>query len=165
MAAPTPPAEAPDAARPRRSKLPLVLGLALAALGGAGGFAAVRLGLLGGEAPPGEAAAAAAELPPLPPAAFVPLTPIVVNLPGSGDRRFLRFAAQVEVDPAYLEEVAALTPRIVDVLNGYLRALEVSDIEDPGALLRLRSQMLRRAQVVAGGDRVRDLLVMEFVVN
>jgi flagellar FliL protein len=54
---------------------------------------------------------------------------------------------------------------VVDVLNGYLRALEPREIEDPAALMRIRAQMLRRVQVVAGGDRVRDLLVMEFVVN
>jgi len=32
-------------------------------------------------------------------------------------------------------------------------------------LLRLRSQMLRRVQVVTGEGRVRDLLIMEFVLN
>ena len=56
-------------------------------------------------------------------------------------------------------------PPIIDVLNGYLRALEVTDIEDPAALTRLRSQMLRRAQVVAGPERINDLLIMEFVLN
>ena len=43
---------APDAGTPappkRRSKLPLVLGLVLAALGGGGGFMAVQAGIVGG---------------------------------------------------------------------------------------------------------------------
>ena len=49
--------------------------------------------------------------------------------------------------------------------NSYLRALELRDLEDPSALTRLRAQMLRRVQVVAGPERVNDLLVMEFVLN
>lgn len=161
-----PPAES---APPRKgkSRLPLVLGLALAVAGGAGGFLVVRMGLLGGgsdqaEAPAGEAEA---DLPDLMPAAFVPIPPLTVNLNGAGEGRLLRFAAQAEVPPQYIEEVTALVPRIVDVLNGYLRAVEPADLDDPAALLAIRSQLLRRLQVVAGGDRVRDLLVMEFVVN
>jgi flagellar FliL protein len=150
-----------------RSLLPLILGIALALAGAAGGFLAVKTGLFGGHAPAAQGApaeVAEAMLPPLAPMAFVPLPPLVVNLPGAGDR-FLRFAGQLEVAPEHLGEITSLVPRIVDVLNGYLRAVEPAEIEDPAALLRLRSQMLRRVQVVAGGDRVRDLLVMEFVVN
>ena len=56
-------------------------------------------------------------------------------------------------------------PRIVDVLNTYLRAVEVRDLEEPAAMARLRAQMLRRVQVVTGEGRVRDLLVTEFVLN
>lgn len=159
----------PPPAPPRPSKLPLVLGLLLAVGGGAGGFLGVRM--LGGESATADGGAVEAEtghdadgalLPALAPAAFVPLPPLVVNLP---ERRLLRFAAQVEVAPEHLDEVTALVPRIVDVLNGYLRAVEPAEVEDPAALVRLRAQMLRRVQVVAGGDRARDLLVMEFVVN
>ena len=56
-------------------------------------------------------------------------------------------------------------PRILDVLNTYLRAVEVRDLEQPASLARLRAQMLRRVQVVTGEGRVRDLLITEFVLN
>lgn len=56
-------------------------------------------------------------------------------------------------------------PRIADVLNTYLRAVEVRDLEAPAATVWLRAQMLRRIQVVAGEGRVRDLLITEFVLN
>ena len=49
-------------------------------------------------------------------------------------------------------------PRILDVLNSYLRAVELADLEDPSAMVRLRAQMLRRVQIVTGEGRVRDLL-------
>ena len=56
-------------------------------------------------------------------------------------------------------------PRVIDVLNSYLRALEIGDIADAAALVRLRAQMLRRIQIVTGAGRVNDLLIMEFVLN
>ena len=158
-----------DAAAPpkaRGSRLPLILGLALALAGAGGGFFLVRSGLLGLGGGTGAAAGLPVEepLPSLTPAGFVPLPALIVNLPGGG-ARFLRFAGQLEVAPEHAAEVTALIPRVVDVLNGYLRAVEPAEVQDPAALLRLRAQMLRRVQVVAGGNRVRDLLVMEFVVN
>ncbi|MFP4304146.1 MAG: flagellar basal body-associated protein FliL [Rhodosalinus sp.] len=161
--------EAPDSDAPpkRRSRLPLVLGLVLALAGGAGGFLAVRAGIL----PLSGIAQAQKETPEQPaPArlgavAFVPLDPIVVSLAPAAAGRHLRFTAELEVTPGHRKEVEALRPRVIDVLNGYLRALDESDLESPGALVRLRAQMLRRVQMVTGEGRVRDLLVMEFVMT
>ena len=150
----------------KRSRLPLLIGLLLAIAGGAGGFMAVRTGILGGgddgAAMQGEEQETAEDMPA---AAFVPLDPMVINLPPGSDRQFLRFSAQLEVIPNYQEEVEAMRPRVIDVLNGYLRAVEPGDLESPAALNRLRAQMLRRIQVVVGDGRVRDLLIMEFVLN
>ena len=56
-------------------------------------------------------------------------------------------------------------PRIVDILNTYLRAVQPQDLDSPTALLRLRVQMLHRVQVVAGQGVVRDLLITEFILN
>ena len=145
--------------------MPLILGLVLAGAGGGGGFYAVQSGLIGGPAEASDGDHADAPLPPLGPAAFVALDPIVVNLPPGSDRDFLLFTGSLEVAPGSEAEVEALRPRIIDVLNSYLRALELADLESPTALIRLRSQMLRRVQVVSGGDRIRDLLIIEFVIN
>lgn len=101
----------------------------------------------------------------MPAVAFVPLDPMIVSLPGGGVSTHLRFSAQLEVNPEYTEEVETLKPRIVDVLNGYLRAVEIAELSDPAVLVKLRGQMLRRIQVVVGDGRVRDLLIMEFVMN
>ncbi|MGR3631653.1 MAG: flagellar basal body-associated FliL family protein [Limimaricola soesokkakensis] len=148
----------------KKRGLPLILGLVLALVGGGGGFFAVSSGMLGG----GTAEEPESEVPAMPeaaPASFVPLDPLVINLPPGSGRRLLRFSAQIEVAPEHAAEVESLRPRIVDVLNTYLRAVELADLEDPAALTRLRAQMLRRVQVVAGAGRVRDLLVMEFVLD
>jgi flagellar FliL protein len=97
--------------------------------------------------------------------AFVSVDPLTISMPRGSNYKHLRFRAELEVDQKYATEVEAVLPRIVDVLNSYLRALEVSDIEEASALTRLRSQMLRRVQIVAGPGRINDLLIMEFVLN
>ncbi len=145
--------------------MPLVLGLVLALAGGGAGFLAVSSGLIGEAGGAFDRTRGADLPPPMGPVAFVALDPLIVNLSGQAGRQYLRFSAQLEVAPEFLSEIQALRPRIIDVLNGYLRAVQPADLEDPTALMRLRAQMLRRVQIVAGQDRVRDLLIMEFVIN
>ena len=153
---------------PKRPKKPLLIGLVLAVLLGAGGFYAVWSGMILAPKDAAEAEHAKAEDPPaepLPQAAFVPLDPLVVNVGSGASERHLRFQAQLEVKPGSEKAVSDLLPRVVDVLNGYLRALEPSELERKSALVRLRAQMLRRIQLVVGEGHVSDLLIMEFVLN
>ncbi|MDU9006574.1 flagellar basal body-associated FliL family protein [Sedimentitalea todarodis] len=160
-------ADAPDA--PVKSKkLPLILGLVLAIAGAGGGFYVSSSGLLFGHGESIDAdghGAPDAHTEPLPDIAFVAIEPITISLTGNKHVRHLRFRSQLEVNGAHQEDVELILPRIVDVLNSYLRALDVTEFEEPQALSKLRGQMLRRVQVVAGQGRVRDLLVMEFVLN
>lgn len=155
--------DVPQTAAPKRkSRRPLLIGAGLALILGGGGFFATFTGLLSGAA---EKALAAEAVTALPDIAFVPIQPLIINLaPGSANKN-LRFAAQLEVGSPYGAEVTLLMPRILDVLNGYLRAVQTADLENPSALVKLRAQMLRRVQIVTGEGRVRDLLVTEFVLN
>ncbi|WP_102106675.1 flagellar basal body-associated FliL family protein [Oceaniglobus roseus] len=141
----------------------LLIGGVLALILGGGGFYAVHSGMILGGHDSGAEPAPPPEAPVMPNIAFIPLDPILVSL-GSGSHA-LRFLGQLEVDQPRLEEVTKLLPRVIDVLNSYLRAVEPVELEDPAGLMRLRAQMLRRIQVVVGEGRVRDLLIMEFVFN
>lgn len=151
----------------KKSKLPLILGFVLAIAGAGGGFLSVQMGMIGGSAheEAGTESTEDSAVAPMEQMAFVPLDPLVISLSPGGAARHLKFSAQLEVVPDHVAEVEQVRPRIIDVLNSYLRAVEVADLEDPAALIRLRAQMLRRIQVVVGEGRVRDLLIMEFVLN
>ena len=149
----------------KRGKMPLLIGLVLAILGAGGGFYAVSSGLLSGSDDHATDAELNATAEALPNVSFVEVDPIMISLIGNQNVKHLRFRAQLEVDAAYQQDVTHVMPRVVDVLNGYLRALDLADLQDPMALIRLRSQMLRRVQMVVGKERVKDLLIMEFVLN
>jgi flagellar FliL protein len=160
-------ADATDAIPAKGSKMPIILGLVLALFGGGSGFFAVNTGILGGSDTSESVTETQGDAPdsPVETFAFVAIDPLIISLPSSNGRDHLRFAAQLEVDPKYVTDVDAVKPRIVDVLNGYLRAVDLAELEDPAALMRLRAQMLRRIQVVTGQGRVKDLLIMEFVLS
>jgi flagellar protein FliL len=146
----------------KKSKLPLILGLVGALALGGGGFFATYSGMILGE-PGGPGAAHQPSA--MPDVSFVAIDPIVISLGTQTSARHLRFASQLEVQNPHAPDVSALLPRIVDVLNSYLRAVEVAQLEDPAALVLLKAQMLRRIQIVTGEGRVRDLLISEFVLN
>lgn len=153
-----------EAEKPRRDRMGLVLGSVAALALGGGGFFAIYRGYVDPLALLGETGGSHAEAAPGD-VAFVPTGPIMITLPPGTAGRHLRFSAELETAPEKAAEVAALMPRVLDVLNTYLRAVEARDLEDPAALARLRAQMLRRVQVVTGEGRVRDLLVVEFVAS
>jgi flagellar FliL protein len=158
-----------------KSRKPLLIGLVLALLGGGAGYFAVSSGMLG----PATVEAghqsdethAESAVPPMyeedgtSDVRFVELPQLVVSLGPDATARHLRFTAAIETNTASEAEVAQLQPRILDVMNGYLRALEPADIEEPGGLFLIRGQLTRRLQLVLGEDRMRDLLVLEFVLN
>lgn len=154
----------------KKSKVPLLVGVLLMLGLGGGGFFAVYSGLLLAPAHVEDnsdlLALEAEPLAPLPDVSFVPIEPLIINLETEGlVSRHLRFHAQLEVPSGFENEVNSLMPRIVDILNGYLRAVDVAALEHPAALVRLRAQILRRLQVVAGEGRVNDVLIMEFVIT
>lgn len=161
---------------PKKSKMPLIIGLVLSLAGAGGGYFASSSGMiLGSKEPETEAGEESAKVEVKKEeetkhevsavGGFVPVDPIVVSLPRDARHSHLRFAAQLEVDPSYSAEVTEMMPRIVDVMNTYLRSVEAEDFEDPNALARLRTHLLARMQIVAGAGRVRDVLIMEFVLT
>ncbi|WP_425044962.1 flagellar basal body-associated FliL family protein [Primorskyibacter sp. S87] len=161
-----------EAAAPKEKTKPrkkgFILSLLLAAIGAGAGFFLSRSDVMPiGKNQENEYSdrVAAAEQETVPSVEYVPIEPITVSLVGPNGMRQLRFRAQLEVYSGYQDEVEHLLPRVVDLMNGYLRAVEPSNLTDSLALVRLRSQLLRRINIVTGEGRVRDLLVMEFVIG
>lgn len=136
----------------------LLPGLAVMVLAGAAGFAVTFLEFSPGAFFKGDSDRK-------PSTAFIELEPMTVSVVSAERNRQLRVRSALEVDPAHVAEIDAMRPRISDVMITYLNSVEMEDIENPSALIALRSQMRRRIDLVLGGDRVKDLLVQEFVIN
>ena len=154
----------------KKGKKGLLIGLVAMLLLGGGGFFATFSGMLslpigGGEETaevepePEHDGEEAAEI------GFVEIPEMLISLGPSARSRYLRLSATLEIDPARQEEVTKLMPRVQDVINSYLQALDEADVERPAAMARMRAHLLRRIRIVAGEDAVRDLLVTEFVLQ
>lgn len=153
----------------KRGKKPVLIAVFLALAGAGGGFAATKMGLisLGESQKEDTKKVGASDIHPaaLPKISYIDLSPIVVSLESDGQLRHMRFHAQLEVPAQYAGDVEKIRPRIIDVLNGYLRAIDASDLNNPYSLTRMRGHLLRRLNIVAGEGRVRDVLIMELVLN
>ena len=163
--------------RKGKAKL-LLIACVLALVAGGGGFYAVYSGLLdlpfiGGDegerdtamaADGGEAGDSAGSPHPFEPGAFVHLEPLIVTLGSQSQSEHLKITLTIEVGPGREAEVEAVKPRVIDILNGFLRAVDEREFEVPRSMERLRAQMLRRVKLVTPVGAVRDLLIQEFVL-
>lgn len=137
----------------------LFLGILLALGGGA---AAGYMGLL--QLPFGEQDTAKS-LPDISKTIFIPLPKIVIPLGENAQAKYLRARFDIETEKAYAERITTLQPRLMDMLNTYLRAVEEKELSDPGRFQNLQAQMLRRARLVAGEAAIKNLLVQEFILQ
>lgn len=113
------------------------------------------------------AEAAQHEPPPRPPAVYMNLPELIVNL-NTGQRRanFLKInialELQAQTDVARIE---AQMPRIIDTFQVYLRELRVEDLRGSAGMFRLREELLARVNAAAQPVRVTDVLFREMLVQ
>lgn len=162
---------APDAGAEEGSKKGgkgMLFGIVGAVLLGGGGFFAAFSGMLpiGGGAPEEthDAAPVHAMIVSAQPE-FVAIEGLVISLGLHARSKHLKFGAQLEVESGQAEAVEHLRPRILDVMNTFLRAVEEQDFERPSQMAWIRGQLLHRVRFVVGEGMVKDLLITEFVLN
>ena len=169
-----------------RGKLVIVLAGAAVLLLGGGGAAAYFLGFFGGGAAAhgtaehagataGKEGAAkgkaesgkAGEGGPAEDVTFVELPDMLVNLQAETSRpRYLRLRIAVEVeDDKAAAAVKALTPRVLDSFQMFLRSLTVDDVQGSAGMERLKEEMLARVNVAVEPSRIRDVLFKEILVQ
>ena len=90
---------------------------------------------------------------------------LVVSLGPNARAKMLVLDAGVEVDAGDAAAFDKLRPRMRDMFNTYLRAIDPADLEAPGATLNLRAQLLRRIRVVSAPAEPRDLLFTSFILK
>ncbi|MBE3639031.1 flagellar basal body-associated FliL family protein [Mangrovicoccus algicola] len=161
--------ETPEDSPPKKKSL-VMPAIALAAVLGAGSFGASLLMLGTPPAPATEDHAAqsgeeAGATDAGTETEFLPMEPLLISLgPRTGNKQ-LRFEGYLEIPVASRETVQGGMPRVMDVLNTYLRSVEPQELSEPTALLKFRLQMLRRVQLVLGEEVVYDLLISKFLIG
>lgn len=99
------------------------------------------------------------------PTVFVPVPPLTITMSRSDPRMQLRLETQIEVSAELAKQAVKQMPKIVDVMNTYLRATDLEELADPGKILRVRLQLLRRVDTILGGSGVKSLLITKFLIS
>ncbi|MFT6072267.1 MAG: flagellar FliL protein [Alphaproteobacteria bacterium] len=153
-----------NAEKPKKGKLGIILIILGILIAGGGGVAVgylgmIPAGLMGGNADK------SVPLPSIENTIFIKLPPITIPLGQNAKAKHLRAVFSLETDSNYEERIEKLRPRLMDMLNTYLRAVEEKELTNPERFQNLQAQMLRRARLVAGESAIKNLLVQEFILQ
>ena len=98
---------------------------------------------------------------------FVDLPEMVVNLDaGPRHETFAKVQCRVEaVSATDGAKVTAAMPRIVDMLQTYLRAMRPDELQSGAGLYRLKEAFLARAMIAVPDARLDDILFQELIVQ
>jgi flagellar protein FliL len=147
---------------PKRFSLKMILiavgGLVVLGGGGYGGYA-----MLFGGSKDAKPAAPVAK-----PAVFIDLPEILVNLSNAGADRtqYLKVKMTLELaDPALMQQLQPMMPRVTDTFQTYLRELRPSDLDGSAGLFRLKEELTRRINALISPSRVNAVLFKEIVVQ
>jgi flagellar protein FliL len=108
------------------------------------------------------------EIPATPPqVAYYDVPDLIVNIQTSdGSAAYLKLSVSLELFTAEEKAgVQALTPRIIDQFQGYLRELRADDLKGSAGIMRIKEELLRRTNVAAAPYRVRDVLLKEMIIQ
>jgi flagellar FliL protein len=139
--------------------VPVVLVLAVAGLW----FSGILPHLLGMDKHAAQTAEAAKPVPP----SYVDVPEMVANL-NSNLRKpsFIKLTARIEVpSPADVEKVKAAMPRVVDLMQTYLREMRPEELRGSAGTYRLREELLVRAAAAAAPAKVSDVLFTQMLVQ
>lgn len=81
------------------------------------------------------------------------------------DKNILRMSLALEVPKQFSEDVNPNELRLRDAFMGYLRAVEIAELQDPAFLPQLRAQLLRRSRLVLGQEKVAGVLITDFLIR
>ena len=154
----------------KRKKIVLFVVLPVLLLLGIGIGAAVMLGAFSSKPPPTDENAQVQEEEvevPVIQTTFFEIPDLIVNLNTSGRKSaFLKIKISLEItDPADIDTINQLLPRIVDNFQVYLRELRIEDLQGSAGMYRLHEELLRRVNIAVRPAKVKDVLFKEMLVQ
>lgn len=98
---------------------------------------------------------------------FVDVPEMIANLNVPGRRvSFVKLTAKLEVSkPGDQPIVVAAMPRIVDLMQTYLRETRPDELRGAAGTYRLREELINRADIAVAPARVTDILFTELLIQ
>lgn len=98
---------------------------------------------------------------------FLPVPEIITNLNGkNGEDSYAKLKVTLELPDADAAKKANMNmPRLVDMFEGYLRAMHPSELHGASGTYRLREALISRARIAMAPTVVQDVLFEELIVQ
>lgn len=98
---------------------------------------------------------------------FVDLPEILINLrTADGRSTFLKAQFTVEcLTPESAHKIERIGPLLLDQFQVYLRELDLEDIRGSAGLLRIRQELINRANAIIAPERISNILFKEFLIQ
>lgn len=93
----------------------------------------------------------------------IELSEITVSI--RNEKQVLRIGIALEAPYDLLSTIDPDDPRLRDAFMGYLRAIDVVQLEDAAFMAQLRAHLLRRSNLVLNTDSVHSVLITDFLVR
>jgi len=101
------------------------------------------------------------------PPSFIDVPEMVANLNSAGKRQaFVKLKARIELAKADdLPVVQAAMPRVLDMLQTYLRETRPEELRGSAGTWRLREELIARANIAVAPAHVVDVLFVEMLIQ
>ena len=108
-----------------------------------------------------------AEAPKPVPPSYIDLPEMLANLNGNLRKpSYIKLSARIEVpNPGDVDKVKAALPRVVDLMQTYLREMRPEELRGSAGTYRLREELLVRASTAAAPAKVSDVLFTQMLVQ
>jgi flagellar FliL protein len=97
--------------------------------------------------------------------ATIDLPELIINLRPDTPSRFLQIGITLVAEQRDRDRVAALQPQLVNALQDFLRNLDQDDLQGSAGLFRLRNELRRRFNLIAGEEVVADVLLRSLLTQ
>ncbi len=95
-----------------------------------------------------------------------PFEPIIVNLAGTGAKKYLKVTINLELDNSdAVEEIKMLLPRLIDSLIAFLSSKTLSEIEDTKGKVNLKREIITQFNAELSTGRIINVYFTEFIIQ
>ncbi len=96
----------------------------------------------------------------------VTMTKLLVNVAGTMGARYLLVSITVVgAGDGFASKMAELDPQLRDMAQGALRSKTLADLEKPGAVNLIRTELISGFNGILGGPLVKEIYVTEFAIQ
>lgn len=96
---------------------------------------------------------------------YFSFNPLVISITSDNKVRHLKISLVIKTPESTQVIIQKYIFEIQDILNSYLRSIEISQFENPAAMQSLRQQIVRRIEFAAPDAIISDVLITEFILT